>query len=71
MDVISYWMGNFLFDISCMVFPACLCLLYVALWGYELFLGEAAIVTFLTVMLSKICFFCGNCEWIYIYDMVM
>ena len=51
MDVISYWTGNFIFDVGTMVVPATLCLIYVACFGIDIFLGNAAFCTWFVIIM--------------------
>eukprot|EP01084_Bolivina_argentea_P112041 199845_1 len=51
MDVISYWVGNFIFDVLSNLVPATLCLMYVAMFGVDLFLGEAAFATWFVIVM--------------------
>eukprot|EP00486_Rosalina_sp_Unknown_P009705 CAMPEP_0201592416 /NCGR_PEP_ID=MMETSP0190_2-20130828/190322_1 /ASSEMBLY_ACC=CAM_ASM_000263 /TAXON_ID=37353 /ORGANISM="Rosalina sp." /LENGTH=1340 /DNA_ID=CAMNT_0048051183 /DNA_START=89 /DNA_END=4111 /DNA_ORIENTATION=- len=52
MDVISYWTGNFTFDVLSNLLPATLCIIYVAAFGVELFLeGEAAFCTWFVIVM--------------------
>jgi len=51
MDIISYWTGNFIFDVTSMLFPATLCIIYVAIWDIGIFLEDAAFSTWFTIVM--------------------
>eukprot|EP01083_Nonionella_stella_P215836 776456_1 len=51
MDVISYWTGNFIFDVLSNLLPATLCVIYVACFDIDLFIGEATFATWLVIVM--------------------